>query len=235
MSEPTTGRPATPARGGGKKILGMDRRVVLIVGLAAAGGIAYFLWKRHKQGAAGSAATTSTAATTTYTTDSTNSIAALQTEIEDLEQALAAKGTTATTGTTGAGGTSGTTSTTGTGSGTATGKPGAPRAVKVKSKTSNGFTITWQGPVVKAKVSSYVVEITHQGKKVGGGTRDGSSDHQLSVGGLKAGTSYGIRVAAVNSAGQGAWSSVIYATTDKGGSSGGKKETVNPGGPNMPK
>jgi cytoskeletal protein RodZ len=227
MSEPTTGRPA-PA---GRKILGMDRRVVLIVGLAAAGGIAYFLWKRHKQGAAGSAATTSTAATTTYTTDSTNSIAALQTEIEDLQQALASKGTSGTTATTGStsGGTTGTTSTTGPGTGG--GKPGAPRAVKVKSKTSSSFTITWEGPIVKAKVSSYVVEITHQGKHVASGTRDGSSDHQLTVGGLKGGTSYGVRVAAVNSAGQGPWSSVIYGTTDR---SGGGRETVNPGGPNKP-
>jgi hypothetical protein len=226
MSEPTTGRPAAPS--GGKKILGMDRRVVIVLGLAAAGGIAYFLWKRHKQGAAASAATTSTAATTTYTTDSTNSIAALQTEIEDLQQALASKGTSGTTATTGST-SGGTTSTTG---GTSGSKPGAPRAVRIKSKTASSFTVTWQGPVVKAKVSSYVVEITHQGKHVASGTRDGSSDHQLTVGGLKGGTSYGVRVAAVNSAGQGPWSSVVYGTTDRGG---GGNETVNPGGPDKPK
>jgi hypothetical protein len=83
--------------------------------------------------------------------------------------------------------------------------------VRVKSKTATGFTVDWGGV---SGATGYVVEITHSGAEVATGTRAGTTT-QLSVGGLKHSTSYGIRVAATSSAGQGPWSSVHYDTTSK--------------------
>lgn len=88
----------------------------------------------------------------------------------------------------------------------------APGGVRVKSKTPTGFTVTWNGV---PNAAGYEVEITHQGTEIAHGTREGNTDHQLSVGGLKAGTSYGIRVAAFGSSGQGPSSAVIYEYTSK--------------------
>jgi len=39
-------------RGGGKKILGMPRNVVIIGGVALAGGVLYFWWRSRQAGAA---------------------------------------------------------------------------------------------------------------------------------------------------------------------------------------
>lgn len=88
----------------------------------------------------------------------------------------------------------------------------APGGVRVKSRTSTGFTVTWNGV---SNAAGYEVEITHQGAEIAHGTREGNTDHQLSVGGLKANTSYGIRVAAFGSSGQGPSSAVIYDYTAK--------------------
>jgi hypothetical protein len=113
MSVPSTEAARPPARGGRgeKKILGMPPQVAYIGLLVAAGGIAFFLWKRHQAAAAG--VSTVSAGTTTSTAQGTNAageISTLQTEIGDLQGALSA--TTATgTGT-------GTTSKTGTSTGT---------------------------------------------------------------------------------------------------------------------
>jgi hypothetical protein len=86
----------------------------------------------------------------------------------------------------------------------------APGGVKVKSKTRNGFTVEWN-KVTGA--TGYALEITHQGKTIGGGHT--TANTQLSVSGLNASTSYGIRVAATDSAGQGPWSAVHYDVTSK--------------------
>lgn len=91
--------PATEARPparGGKKILGMPPQVAYIGLLVAAGGIAYFLWKRH-QGQASAPVTTVSAGTTTSTgSNAAGEISTLQTEIADLQGELAGQAPPAT-------------------------------------------------------------------------------------------------------------------------------------------
>jgi hypothetical protein len=88
----------------------MPPQVAYIGLLVAAGGIAFFLWKRHKGEASTPATTVSAATTTTTGTNAAGEISTLQTEIGDLQGALSG---TATTGTA-----TGTTSKTGTSTGT---------------------------------------------------------------------------------------------------------------------
>jgi hypothetical protein len=106
MSVPAT-EAAPPPKGAQKKILGMPPQVAYIGLLVAAGGIAFFLWKRH-QGQASVPATTVSAGTTTTTgTNAAGEISTLQTEIADLQGELSGGGTTGTgTGTTSKTGTS---------------------------------------------------------------------------------------------------------------------------------
>jgi hypothetical protein len=109
MSTPATEAGPPPARGG-KKILGMPPQVAYIGLLVAAGGIAYFLWKRHQAAAAG--VSTVSAGTTSYSgTNAAGEISTLQTELADLQGELAGQSSTTAAGT-------GTTSKTGTSTGT---------------------------------------------------------------------------------------------------------------------
>jgi hypothetical protein len=117
VTEPTVGTGPKP-KGGGGKIFGVDRKVAIYGGLAAAAGIAFFLWRAHKNKAA-AATTPAISATNTGTTgtactdangnpgsldangncltvDESGSIAALQTEIGNLQQSAAGSGTTTT-------------------------------------------------------------------------------------------------------------------------------------------
>jgi hypothetical protein len=113
VSTPSTeARPPAGKAAGGKKILGMPPQVAYIGLLVAAGGIAFFLWQRHKAGSA-TAAQTVSAGTTTYSgTNAAGEISTLQTELGDLQGQVAGLGqTTSKTSTT-------------TGTGTATSKTG---------------------------------------------------------------------------------------------------------------
>src|ERR1700684_1917029 len=93
MSVPSTEAAAPPR--GQKKILGMPPQVAYIGLLVAAGGIAFFLWKRH-QGQANTPVTTVSAGTATTGSNAAGEISTLQTEIGDLQGEL---GTTSSTGT----------------------------------------------------------------------------------------------------------------------------------------
>ena len=73
-------------RGGGKKILGMPRNVVIIGGVALAGGVLYFWWRSRQ---AGAATGTGTQADTTGT-DYAGDISALQSEFGNLASEVAA-------------------------------------------------------------------------------------------------------------------------------------------------
>lgn len=115
MSTPSTeARPPAGKAAGGKKILGMPPQVAYLGLLVAAGGVAFFLWKRRQSGSA--AAQTVSAGTTTYSgTNAAGEISTLQTELGDLQGQVAGLGTT----------TSKTSTTTGTGTATGT-KTGTP-------------------------------------------------------------------------------------------------------------
>lgn len=71
--------------GGGKKLFGLPRNVVIIGGVAFAGTILY-LWYKSRNSAAAAGATQA-ASTTGTGTDDSGQLAALQSEIEQLQQA----------------------------------------------------------------------------------------------------------------------------------------------------
>ncbi len=119
MPDVDTGAPPDGKTDGGKKILGLDRKTAMYAGLAAAAGIAFFLWRAHKNKTAAATTTPASSVTNTGTTgtactdangnpgsldangncltvDESGSIAALQTEIGNLQQAQAGTGTTTT-------------------------------------------------------------------------------------------------------------------------------------------
>lgn len=75
----------------------------------------------------------------------------------------------------------------------------APRGVAVKTKSSHSLTVVWDAV---AGAASYDVWVTRKGATVSHGVRQGNTDHQLTISGLRAFRSYGIHVAAVNSQGK---------------------------------
>lgn len=198
MSEPTVGTPGPPS--GGPKILGMNRTTLIIVGVAAAAGVAWYLYKSR-----GSAATTANPNQQTGTTgectdangnptpcedmagvDYAGQLSVLQTELESL---LAQQGTGTTTAT-------GTTTTT------------APAQVNqypsisftAKKLNSTAIAVTFKALTTPTPLPvSYTIEAwTVAGAKASVQTvtapdSTGGSG-QYTITGLKAGTCYNIRV-----------------------------------------
>lgn len=173
MSESTTSPAVSRAdspggggnpRGGGKKILGMNRTTVIIFGVVLAGAVGWFLWKRHQASTAAAApATTGPANASGDCTDASGNsvpcdedfagqLSALQTEVESLLGEGAgvtgaagggsAGGSTGTTGTTGGDGTADTTGATGTTptSTTTTTAPASPAAAAPKATVPTQVT-----------------------------------------------------------------------------------------------
>ncbi len=59
------GKPGAGKPGEGKKILGMDRRVAIVGGLALLGGVIYIVWRNHQLNASGTGTTSTTGTTDT--------------------------------------------------------------------------------------------------------------------------------------------------------------------------
>jgi fibronectin type III domain protein len=100
----------------------------------------------------------------------------------------------------------GSTATAGTSS---TAKPAAPGGVHAKTGGKGDIAASWN---TVAGASSYHLRVTHQGSDVTSADTTGTS-HTIT--GLKTGISYGVRVAAVNSAGQGPYGGPAYAYPGK--------------------
>lgn len=201
--------PATKAKpGSGKKILGMNRTTVIVVGVAFAAAIGYFLWTRYKaaQAAAAPAATTATGCTDSNNNpvpcpeqtgglDEAGELSVIQTELEGL---LASQGTGTTT-----------TTSTGTTTGTTT-KLAAPAGLKATGGKGT-VTASWS-PVSGA--ANYQLLITGAGG-TGTGTSHSQTTHtgtSATVTGLKQGQ-YKVQVAAwggtSGNAANGPWSSPV--------------------------
>jgi hypothetical protein len=154
VSVPSTeARPPAGKAAGGKKILGMPPPVAYLGLLVSAGGIAFFLWKRHQAAAAGTS--TASAGTTTSAATGTNAageISTLQTELGDLQGEVAGAGTT----------TSKTSTTTGTGTataktGTTTGTPAHTVATASGTQSLNKLAAAHgsSGPVALTFTAQY--------------------------------------------------------------------------------
>jgi hypothetical protein len=91
--------------------------------------------------------------------------------------------------------------------------PGAPTALAATSDTDSAVPLAWTAPSSNggASITSYVVEWTPSGGSAST-VNTGSATASYTKTGLTNGTEYSFRVAAVNSAGQGAWSSSATAT-----------------------
>ena len=170
MSE-MTGPPA-----GGKKILGLKPKTLIIGSVVLFGGVLGYLWWRSRQAKA-SSASTGTSASASAGAYNAATLAGLQDELEEL---LSQQGGSAGTGTSaGGGGTS-------TGTGTTPVQPGGPiKTAPPPSKTpapakktpapampaahetkvtATSVTITWDKV---ANATSYRVRVTYQSKLVG--------------------------------------------------------------------
>ena len=207
--------PVPEPAGGGRKILGLKPKTLLIVGgITLAAAVGYFWWKRTHS--SGSAATSSTAVTSTSTA-SGGQLAEIQSELDYL---LAQQGAGSTTG-------SGGSSTTGTGGGTssvptttttpppATGTtpapapktatpapakakaPGAVSGVHAVKVTPTSIGIGW---TKTPGATSYRVRVTYQDKLVKQVTARAAS---VTVSGLTPDHTYGVHVAATGPGGTG--------------------------------
>jgi Fibronectin type III domain len=230
MSEQAAEASAPPRKGRGqKKILGLPMPVAVGAG-AGVLALAYLWWRSRKKSAAGS-----TSAATTSSTSSGTSDAQLASELQQLldDQGgygsgggggyggggitststgthTTTKTTTGTTSKTTTGTTSKTTNKTTSSTGTKTPvvrKPvSAPGRIGVRT-TPTSAVITW-GPLSRA--TSYRVRVEHGTGLVHGGA---VSSTTTTVSGLKPKTNYRVRIAGINSAGEGPWSAPTYFET----------------------
>jgi len=93
---------------------------------------------------------------------------------------------------------------------TPAGVPGAPTALAATSGTDSAVPLAWTAPASNggASITGYVVEWTPSGGSAST-VSTGSASTNYTKSGLTNNTEYGFRVAAVNSVGQGAWSSSV--------------------------
>jgi titin len=83
--------------------------------------------------------------------------------------------------------------------------PNAPASLVVSGVKSNAASLSWPGVVATQKVSNYVVDVSTDGSTWISVSKRVSTSTSLALSGLKLGTSYQVRVAAVNSVGTGAY------------------------------
>jgi hypothetical protein len=169
MSE-MTGPPA-----GGKKILGLKPKTLIIGSVVLFGGVLGYLWWRSRQAKASSSASTGTSASASAGAYNAATLAGLQDELEEL---LSQQGGSASTGT-GAGGGSTLTTTPTTTSNPPPAKTTTPPKTTTPAKktpapampaahetkvTATSVTIAWDKV---ANATSYRVRVTYQSKLVG--------------------------------------------------------------------
>lgn len=196
-----------PAPGGGR-FLGLRPRTALIIGgVALAGGVGYFWWRRRTAKTATSSASVSASA---YGVDQSGELSVIQAELEQLlsqeGQPVASGGGGGTPGGGGSGSGSGDGSGTGTGTGTGgkpkgsggsggPGKPAMPTGVHATKVTSTSVTLAWH----KAPgATSYRIHVTYQGKRVHDSSTQGNS---ATVSGLTPDHTYTFHVASVGPGG----------------------------------
>ena len=83
--------------------------------------------------------------------------------------------------------------------------PNAPASLVVSGVKTNAASLSWPGVVATQKVSNYVVDVSTDGSTWISVSKRVSTSTSLALSGLKLGTSYQVRVAAVNSVGTGAY------------------------------
>jgi len=188
MSEATASSPPA-GKGKGKKLFGMDRTTLIIVGVGLAVGVAWYLYKRSKANtpaatagirctdASGNPGTTDasgncigTSTSTSDGVDTSGELSAMQTELESL---LAQEGTgtdagaPGPAGTPGTPGTPGSPGTPGTGTVTQVKQYDAPPGLRGAKKTATSLTLSWSPPKQVPAPISYTVAIYQlNGKEV---------------------------------------------------------------------
>jgi hypothetical protein len=81
--------------------------------------------------------------------------------------------------------------------------PKAPTSIKISSVKTNAASLSWSSVVASPKVSDYLVDVSTDGSTWVPVSKKVSTSTMLSLSGLRLGTSYQVRVAAVNSVGTG--------------------------------
>ena len=90
--------------------------------------------------------------------------------------------------------------------------PNAPASLVVSGVKTTSASLSWPGVVATQKVSNYVVDVSTDGSTWISVSKKVSTSTSLALSGLKLGTSYQVRVAAVNSVGTGAYVYVSFTT-----------------------
>jgi hypothetical protein len=83
--------------------------------------------------------------------------------------------------------------------------PNAPASLVVSGVKTNSASLSWPGVVATQMVSNYLVDVSTDGSTWISVSKRVSTSTSLALSGLKLGTSYQVRVAAVNSVGTGAY------------------------------
>jgi titin len=83
--------------------------------------------------------------------------------------------------------------------------PNAPASLVISGVKTNAASLSWPGVVATQKVSNYLVDVSTDGSTWIAVSKRVSTSTSLALSGLKLGTSYQVRVAAVNSVGTGAY------------------------------
>jgi len=81
--------------------------------------------------------------------------------------------------------------------------PNAPASLKVGTVKTNAASVSWSAVTVTSKVSNYVVDVSTDGSIWTSVSKKVSTSTSLTLSGLKLGTTYQVRVAAVNANGVG--------------------------------
>ena len=236
MTEPTVGTGPKPKPAAGGKIFGVDRKVAIWGGMAVAGGIAYFLYRAHKNKAAAATTPDATSVTTTgtqgeactdsngnpgsldangncLTVDQSGSIAALQTELQGVQAAETAAGQTpGPPGPAGPAGPGGTTGSTGPPGQSAPTKPQTPGSLSTGQISPTSARAHWKTvPNSAGGENLYVTQLKQNGKLIRTESTVGDFN---SFTGLKPNTAYTWQVIAENHAGNSAWAGpVSFKTT----------------------
>jgi len=92
--------------------------------------------------------------------------------------------------------------------------PNAPASLLVSGVKTNAASLSWSGVVATQKVSNYLVDVSTDGSTWISVSKRVSTSTSLALSGLRLGTAYQVRVAAVNSVGTGSYVYGSFTTLD---------------------